>query len=40
MDPVKITGIKNWPIPTKVKDVHSFLGFAIFTDPSFEDLHT
>jgi hypothetical protein len=21
MDPVKIAGIKNWPIPTKVKDI-------------------
>jgi hypothetical protein len=24
MDPVKIAGIKNWPIPTKVKDVRFF----------------
>jgi hypothetical protein len=23
MDPVKIVGIKNWPTPTKVKDVRS-----------------
>jgi hypothetical protein len=30
MDPVKITGIKNWPTPTKVKDVRSFLGFCNF----------
>ena len=28
MDPVKIEGIKNWPMLTKVKDVHSFLGFC------------
>jgi hypothetical protein len=21
MDPTKIAGIKNWPIPTKVKDI-------------------
>jgi hypothetical protein len=33
MDPVKIAGIKNWPIPTKVKDVHSFLGFCNFYRP-------
>jgi hypothetical protein len=33
MDPVKITGIKNWPIPTKVKDVCSFLGFCNFYCP-------
>jgi hypothetical protein len=33
MDPVKIAGIKNWPIPTKVKDVCSFLGFCNFYCP-------
>jgi hypothetical protein len=33
MDPVKIAGIKNWPIPTKVKDVRSFLGFCNFYHP-------
>src|SRR5258708_5808781 len=30
MDPIKISGIKDWPMPTKVKDVHSFLGFCNF----------
>ena len=30
MDPVKISGIKNWPTPTKVKDIRSFLGFCNF----------
>ena len=30
MDPMKIEGIKNWPTPTKVKDVRSFLGFCNF----------
>ena len=30
MDPVKISGIKDWPTPTKVKDVRSFLGFCNF----------
>ena len=30
MDPVKIEGIKNWPAPTKVKDIRSFLGFCNF----------
>src|SRR5258707_7053297 len=30
MDPVKISSIKDWPTPTKVKDVHSFLGFCNF----------
>jgi hypothetical protein len=33
MDPVKIAGIKNWPTPTKVKDVRSFLGFCNFYWP-------
>ena len=30
MDPVKIVGIKDWPMPVKVKDVWSFLGFCNF----------
>ena len=30
MDPVKLDGIAQWPVPTKVKDVQSFLGFANF----------
>src|SRR5260370_16596169 len=30
MDPVKILGIKDWPTPTKVRDVRSFLGFCNF----------
>jgi hypothetical protein len=30
MDPIKIAGIKNWPTPTKVKDIRSFLGFCNF----------
>jgi hypothetical protein len=33
MDPVKISGIKDWPTPTSVKDVRSFLGFVTFTVP-------
>jgi hypothetical protein len=33
MDLVKIVGIKNWPIPTKVKDICSFLGFCNFYCP-------
>ena len=28
MDPTKLSGIAEWPIPTKVKDVQSFLGFT------------
>ena len=30
MDPVKLNRIMNWPTPTKVKDVRSFLGFTNF----------
>ena len=33
MDPVKIEGIKNWPMPTKDKDMYSFLGFGSFYRP-------
>jgi hypothetical protein len=33
MDPVKIAGIKNWPTPTKVKDIRSFLSFCNFYQP-------
>jgi hypothetical protein len=33
MDPVKISGIKDWPTPNTVKDVHSFLGFCNFYRP-------
>ena len=28
MDPTKLSGIAEWPIPAKVKDVRSFLGFT------------
>ena len=30
MDPIKLNGIAQWPIPFKVKDIHLFLGFANF----------
>ena len=30
MDPVKIQGVSNWPSPTCVKEVQSFLGFVNF----------
>ena len=33
MDPTKVEGIKNWPRPMKVKDVHSFLGICNFYCP-------
>ena len=30
MDPTKLAGIKEWPTPTNVKEVRSFLGFGNF----------
>ena len=30
MDPVKLGGIRDWPTPTTVKQVQSFLGFRNF----------
>jgi len=30
MDPLKLRGIRDWPIPTMVKQVRSFLGFGNF----------
>jgi RNase H-like domain found in reverse transcriptase/Reverse transcriptase (RNA-dependent DNA polymerase) len=28
MDPVKVKGIMDWPIPTNISELHSFLGFG------------
>ena len=30
MDPVKLAGIADWPTPTTIKQVQSFLGFGNF----------
>ena len=30
MDPVKAKGVTDWPLPTKLKEVQSFLGFMNF----------
>jgi hypothetical protein len=30
MDPMKLAGIHDWPAPTNVKGVRSFLGFGNF----------
>ena len=30
MDPVKVNGVRNWQVPTTIKEVHSFLGFCNF----------
>jgi Reverse transcriptase (RNA-dependent DNA polymerase) len=33
MDPIKVRGITEWPTPTTIKEVHSFLGFCNFYCP-------
>ena len=33
MDPIKIQGIANWPTPTSIKQVRSFMGFCNFYRP-------
>jgi hypothetical protein len=33
MDPIKISGMKDWPTPKTVKDVRSFLSFCNFYRP-------
>ena len=30
MDPIKVAGVRDWPTPTSVKEVQSFLGFVNF----------
>ena len=30
MDPIKVAGIADWPTPSTVKDIRSFLGFTNF----------
>ena len=30
MDPVKVVGVTEWPVPTSRKEVQSFLGFTNF----------
>ena len=37
MDPVKVTGVAEWPEPTNKREVQSFLGFANFYQRSIQD---
>jgi hypothetical protein len=41
MDPIKVKGITEWPVPSTVKEIHSFLGFCNFYQPfiaNFSDI--
>ena len=41
MDPVKVQGVTEWPVPTRLKEVQSFLGFVNFYQrfiKSFSDI--
>ena len=40
MDPKKLTGITNWPIPDDVKKVQAFLGFCNFYHRFIKDYST
>ena len=37
MDPIKLKGLANWPTPTTVMEVRSFLGFRNFYKPFIRD---
>ena len=37
MDPIKLKGLANWPRPTMVTEVRSFLGFGNFYKPFIRD---
>jgi hypothetical protein len=40
MDPVKVKAVKSWPIPRKVCDIHTFLGFTNFYRHFLENFAT
>lgn len=37
MDPAKVSAVLEWPVPSKVKDIQAFLGFANFYRRFIED---
>ena len=40
MNPMKVTGIRDWPTPQTVKDIWSFLGFCNFYRPFIKGFAT
>ena len=36
MDPKKVEAIMAWPVPTKVKEIQSFLGLLLTTFPKLQ----
>src|SRR5271170_2320021 len=39
-NPIKVKGFAEWPVPTNVKEVHSFLGFGNFYQKFIENFST
>lgn len=37
MDPIKVVGVRDWPTPTTVKGVRSFLGFCNYYHAFVQD---
>ena len=37
MDPIKVKGLTDWPIPTTVSELRSFLGFGNYNKDFIQD---
>jgi len=40
MDPVKVTGVREWPVPENQTDVEAFIGFVNFYHHFIQDFST
>jgi len=40
MDPVKVTGVREWPVPENRTDVEAFIGFVNFYHHFIQDFST